>query len=59
MATTARRWRASESTLKEELVHRRSLVSRAEAVGAIFDHIATFYNRERLHGALGFLSCGI
>ena len=44
------------STLKEELVHRRSFVSRAEAAGAIFDYIETFYNRERLHSALGFIS---
>ncbi len=44
------------STLKEELVHRRSFVSRSEAAGAIFDHIEIFYNRERLHSALGFLS---
>ena len=44
------------STLKEELVHRRSCASRAEAAGAIFDYIETFYNRERLHSALGFLS---
>ena len=44
------------STLKEELVHRRSFVSRTEAAGAIFDYIETFYNRERLHSALGYLS---
>ena len=44
------------STLKEELVHRRSFTSRAEAAGAIFDYIETFYNRERLHSALGYLS---
>ena len=39
---------------KEELVHRGSFVSRAEAAGAIFDDIETFYNRERLHSAFGF-----
>ena len=44
------------STLKEELVHRRSFASRAEAAAAIFDYIEAFYNRERLHSALGFLS---
>ena len=44
------------STLKEELVHRRSFASRAEAASAIFDYIETFYNRERLHSALGYLS---
>ena len=44
------------STLKTELVHRRTFVSRAEAADAIFDYIETFYNRERLHSALGFMS---
>ena len=44
------------STLKQELVHRRSFASRAEAAGAIFDYIETFYNRARLHSALGYLS---
>ena len=44
------------STLKEELVHRRAFVTRAEAASAIFDYIETFYNRERLHSALGFMS---
>ena len=44
------------STLKAELVHRRSFVSRTEAASAIFDYIETFYNRERLHSALGYLS---
>ncbi len=44
------------STLKEELVHRRAFASRAQAASAIFDYIETFYNRERLHSALGFMS---
>ena len=44
------------STLKEELVHRTHFESRAQAAGAIFDYIETFYNRERLHSALGFIS---
>lgn len=44
------------STLKEELVHRTHFESRAEAAGAIFDYIEIFYNRERLHSALGYRS---
>ena len=44
------------STLKEELVHGRSFVSRTEAAGAIFDHIESFCNRERLYRAPGYLS---
>ena len=44
------------STLKEELVHRTHFESRAQAASAIFDYIEIFYNRERLHSALGYLS---
>ena len=44
------------STLKEELVHRTRFERRAQAASAIFDYIETFYNRERLHSALGFIS---
>ena len=44
------------STLKEELVHRTHFESRAQAASAIFDYIEVFYNRERLHSALGYLS---
>ena len=44
------------STLKEEHVHRTRFVSRARAAGAIFDYIDIFYNRERLHSVLGYLS---
>ena len=44
------------STLKEELVHRTHFESRAQASSALFDYIEIFYNRERLHGALGFIS---
>ena len=43
-------------TLKEELVHRTRFESRAQAASAIFDYIDTFYNRVRLHSALGFIS---
>ena len=43
------------SPLQEELVHRTHFESRAQAAGAIFDYIETFYNRERLHSALGFI----
>ena len=44
------------STLKEELVYRTRFESRAQAASAIFDYIETFYNRERFHSALGYLS---
>jgi len=44
------------STLKHELVYRRDFCTRAEATTAIFDYIESFYNRVRLHSALGYQS---
>lgn len=43
-------------TLKVELVHGESFATRAEAKAAIFEYIEVFYNRQRLHSSLGFLS---
>jgi len=44
------------STLKLELIYRREreFSSLAEARAALFDYIEIFYNRRRLHSALGF-----
>jgi len=44
------------STLKIELVYRREFHSRQHARSEIFDYIETFYNRQRAHSALGYLS---
>lgn len=44
------------STIKCELVHRRSFRSRDEARMAVFDYIEAFYNPRRRHSALGYLS---
>jgi len=44
------------SSLKRELVHRREFATRAEAQAAIFEWLEVFYNRERLHSALGYQS---
>lgn len=44
------------SSLKNELVHRRSFATRADARTAIFDYIETFYNRSRRHSSLGYQS---
>ena len=44
------------STIKCELVNRRSFKSREEARTACFDFIESFYNPRRRHSALGYLS---
>jgi putative transposase len=44
------------STLKTELVHHQRYRSRDEARQSIFEYIEVFYNRKRLHSALGYLS---
>ena len=44
------------STLKHELVYRSHFQTRAQARQAIFDFIEVFYNRQRLHSSLGYLS---
>ena len=44
------------STLKLELVYRRDFQNRAQARGEIFDYIEVFYNRQRSHSALNYLS---
>lgn len=43
-------------TLKVELVYRENFKTRTEAKLAIFDYIEVFYNRERRHSSLGYLS---
>jgi putative transposase len=43
-------------TLKSECVHRRSYQTRQEAVSDIFSYMVGFYNRQRLHSSLGYLS---
>ena len=44
------------ATLKTELIDGQVYATRAEAKSAIFAYIEVFYNRVRLHGALGFYS---
>jgi putative transposase len=44
------------STLKNELVHERTFQSQAEAHSAIFEFIEVFYNRQRIHQALNYVS---
>lgn len=44
------------SSFKRDLVHRTHFTTRAQARAAIFEWIEIFYNRERLHSALGYQS---
>lgn len=44
------------ATLKKELIRRRSWPTRRELQSAVFDYIESFYNRERRHSTLGYLS---
>lgn len=43
-------------TLKQELVNRRSFVTREIARKEVFEYIEVWYNRQRRHSALGYLS---
>jgi len=44
------------ATLKKELVHRQRYGTRDEAKASLFHYIEVFYNRQRRHSALGYLS---
>ena len=44
------------STIKNELIKRRTWTSRDQARLAVFGHIETFYNPRRRHSALGYRS---
>ena len=44
------------STLKRDLIYRQHFATRAHARAAIFEWIEVFYNRSRLHSALGYQS---
>ena len=49
-------WLKASSTLKNELVHEHSFHTREEAQAAVFEFIEAFYNRQRLHQTLGYVS---
>ena len=44
------------STLKRELVVFENFLTREEAKAKIFEYIEVFYNRQRRHSTLGYLS---
>jgi putative transposase len=46
------------STIKEELLKRRTWKTRDDARLAVFGYIETFYNPRRRHSALDYLSPG-
>lgn len=43
-------------TLKSECVDRKSYQTREEARHSIFEYLEMFYNRQRLHSSLGYVS---
>jgi transposase InsO family protein len=44
------------ATLKEELVHDEDYTTRQEARASIFEFIEVFYNNQRLHSSLGYVT---
>jgi putative transposase len=44
------------ATIKKELVHRQPWATRRELGAAVFEYIEGFYNRQRRHSTLGYLS---
>ena len=44
------------ATLKKELMSDRTFATREEARAAIFEYIEVFYNRQRIHSSLGYVS---
>jgi putative transposase len=47
---------SSFATLRTELIDLRSWASVAQVRAAVFEYIDVFYNRRRLHSALGYLT---
>jgi transposase InsO family protein len=44
------------ASLKKELVHGADFATRAEARAALFEYIEVFYNGQRRHSSLGYVS---
>jgi len=51
-----RQWRASFGTLKTELVHHREYPDRDTARRDLFAYIGGYYNRARIHSAIGYIT---
>ena len=46
-------------TVKEECVEQQTYQTRAEARQSVFEYLEVFYNRQRKHSSLGYLSPAI
>lgn len=44
------------ATLKKELIHRQHWLAKSQVIIAVKDYILNFYNRERRHSSLGYMS---
>lgn len=44
------------ATLKKELIHRQYWLTKKQTITAVKDYILNFYNRQRRHSSIGFLS---
>jgi putative transposase len=44
------------ATIKKELVHRQPWATRRDLGSAVFEYVEAFYNRQRRHSTLGYLS---
>ena len=44
------------ATIKQELIHHMKFKTRQEAIDQIFDYIEVFYNRQRIHSHLNYVS---
>ena len=46
----------SLATLKNELIYQTRYRTHAEARASVFEYIEVFYNRQRRHSAIGYVS---
>ncbi len=44
------------ATIKKELIYRTKFATKAEAKKAIFEYIEVWYNRQRIHSSIGYLT---
>lgn len=44
------------ASLKKELVHHEDYQSREEAKASLFEYVEVFYNNQRLHSSLGYVT---